>query len=168
MADKSKQDTIEEQLSVSRFTMQQARTLGFQLGGIVLGWFAGKSLRNSGASKTVGKWFQSNLQGAENASAEALGNYVIPWVGAAIGSTIGGIASLYEHWVKVERERLSVQEINKDVASVMASRVQFEDTLNQQHEIVKSLLAERGHAPSAQERILAEREQAATSEHARA
>lgn len=152
MADerKSPQD-IESELSVGNFAVQQGRTLGFQLGGLAAGLGLGYLANRMGAARAVGnkviKWFGS--KGAAEAEAaiahdprgvERIGSWVVSGAGAVIGMTVGGIASLYEHWVKVERERLSVQEINKDVANLMEKRVQFEDTLDKQHDIVKAML----------------------------
>ena len=173
------QEDIEKELSVSNFAMQQARTMGFQFGGIAVGLIAGLALAKTSLKGTVGRWWaKSFAEKAKGATPEQIAQviehseetarkWIIPGVSVFIGSTIGGVASLYEHWVKTERERLSVQEINKDVANLMEKRVEFEDTLEKQHTIVSSML-EKYQSTAGQpktEQLLAERENPA--EHAR-
>jgi len=146
---------IEKELSVGNFAAVQARTLGFQLAGIVLGAAAGFGLAKTGLKNKVGKWandlgIKMGLKAPlkltpeeETKAIERAGATAITFISTAVGSVLGGIASMYEHWVKVERERLGVQEINKDVASIMEKRVQFEETIDKQHGIVKDLLAKQ-------------------------
>lgn len=119
MADTSKPPSdIEKELSVGNFAKQQARTIGFQIGGAAIGGGLGYA-----ANRALG--------GARNL-----------WVGGGVGlgMVMGGIASMYERWVKVERERISVQEINKDVAALMEKRAVFEERLEQQHDMVRGTL----------------------------
>ena len=145
MADEPKKtpQDIENELSVGNFAAQQARTIGFQVGGLVAGLGAGFLANKAGLGKVAGKkalgWFGKTASG-EIKQVEKFGKWLVTATSAVVGMTVGGIASLYEHWVKVERERLSVQEINKDVESLMEKRVQFEDTLDKQHDVVKAML----------------------------
>lgn len=151
------QEEIEKELSVGNFAGQQARTMGFQLGGLAAGLGLGFLANRMGAGKWVGKkiggvatreaeHLGEQLGGiveriAENTGrAEKLGKYIVNVTGAVVGMIGGGMASLYEHWVKVERERLNIQEANRDIASIMEKRVEFEDTLKSQHELVKTML----------------------------
>ncbi len=149
-------DEIEKELSVGNFTKQQARTLGFQFGGMAAGGAAGWGLAKTGLATSM----------AKNNIVKAMGGAksVLVIGGTIVGSIIGGVASLYEHWVKVEREQLNVQEINKDVAKLMEKRTQFEDTLDKQSAVIKDMLERTGGNA---EKILARREQSAASENIR-
>lgn len=148
-------EEIEKELSVGNFAAQQARTMGFQLGGIAAGLGVGLLANRMGAGKWLGSRLESAAarrgmtQAVEQVAGEAvdpagrfqkLGNYIVGGTGAAVGMIGGGIASLYEHWVKVERERLNIQEANRDIASIMEKRVEYEDTLKSQHALVQSML----------------------------
>ncbi|MBY0406260.1 MAG: hypothetical protein K2Q01_01090 [Rickettsiales bacterium] len=147
-------DEIEKELSVENFTRQQARTLGFQFGGMALGGLAGFGLFKAGVGKSLEKYTMVRALGGVKGSLIAAGTLV--------GSVIGGVASLYEHWVKVEREQLSVQEINKDVAHIMEKRVQFEDTLDKQHALIQQMLEKQNaQGGKAADRITSRREAAA-------
>ncbi len=164
-------EDIEKELSVGKFAGQQARTLGFQLGGVAVGWLAGMGLAKTGFKNTVGKWMATYLNAGKAVTPELLAKNTefarktgIPAAGAVIGSMIGGIASMYEHWVKVEREQLSVQEINKDVAGLMEKRIQFEDTLAKQEALVDDMLTKQKSFAGA---LDAQREQAPGNETAR-
>ena len=133
MADQNNHKTpedIEKELSVGSFTLQQGRAIGIQAAGAALGYAAGHAA--AGAVKNTANWKWAQAFGG--------GKKAIALIGAVLGSMVGSIAALYEHWVKEERERLSVQEINKDVADLMGKRAQFEDTLDSQHKIVKEML----------------------------
>ena len=151
---------IEEELSVTNFTLQQARTIGFQAGGMAIGAAAGYGLSKAGVGK---KWNTNDI-------VKALGGAkgVLITAGTLVGSAIGGIASLYEHWVKVEREQLNVQEINKDVAKIMEKRVQFENTLDKQQAMIDAMLEKHNAANPKAEKIASQREQAASAENSRA
>jgi hypothetical protein len=171
-------EDIEKELTVGNFAAVQARTVGFQLAGVALGFAAGWGLAKTGLKNTIAKWiansnsrYKAGTMHAEemgevlSTATDVAGKWVLPWGGAIIGSTLGGIASMYEHWIKVERERLSVQEINKDVASLMEKRVEFEDTIDKQHAIVKTMLARQESAPTSMaDKILAEKEKANAAE----
>lgn len=159
-------DEIEKELSVGNFAKQQARTLGFTVGGAVVGYFGGKQLAKTGFTQKVAGWIAGKgASEAEVAAKTGLAKQAVTWGTAAVGYVAGQIAAYYEHWVKGERERLSVQEINKDVANIMEKRVQFEDTLDKQHKIVTEMLAKQETVPSSmQEKVLAKREQAASAE----
>lgn len=121
-------DNIEKQLSVGRFASQQAVAFGLQIGGAVLGYFAGKGLGKAG----IGKEIASGDGGSFNISSV---------IGAFVGLLVGGTAAGFRTWRKTEGERLAVKEINQDVATIMESRAKFEDTLNAQGEIVSEMRA---------------------------
>lgn len=122
-----KMNNIEKQLSVGRFASQQATALGLQVGGAAIGYFIGKGVGKAGIGKEISEGGRSyNISGI---------------VGAVVGYVIGGIASGFRHWRKVEGERLAVGEINKDVATIMESRAKFEDTLTAQGEMVNEMRA---------------------------
>jgi hypothetical protein len=150
-------DDIEKELSVGNFAKQEARTLGLTFGGAGAGYLAGLGAVKAGLGKLI-----VNKYGEQTP-------LIIKTGGAMIGLIIGSIASQYEHWKKVERERKGVEEINKDVAMVMEKRAQFEDTLDKQSAIIKNIIAERGNPAKStmEEKIAAERRQAANGEHAR-
>lgn len=139
------QEEIEKELSVGNFAGTQAKTIGFQIGGIALGLgaaFAANRLK-------LGKWVGGKIAKGKNGSqldaetaeaATGLGNQIVYGAGALAGMITGGLASMYEHWVKVERERLNIQEANKDIAAIMEKRVEFENTLGKQHEVIQGML----------------------------
>ena len=166
MAEEQKQDTIEKQLSVGNFAMQQARTIGLLVGGTLVGGAAFFGLAKTGLGAKLGKWLaRSDLEGLTGEKLEKAiksatigGTHAMAGAGALGGLLVGGAASQYEHWAKVERERLGVQEINKDVADIMASRAKLEDTIEKQHSVVESLLKQHQHQGHAQ-KILHEREE---------
>lgn len=160
-------DDIEKELSVGNFAKQQARTIGLTFGGGAAGLLAGVGAVKAGLAKVL----DSNLEkilgnkyylGVENAG------FAIKTAAAAIGVLVGTLASQYEHWKKVERERKGVEEINKDIALVMDKRAQFEDTLDKQSVIIKNIIAERENSakPTMEEKITAGRSQAAGGEYA--
>ncbi len=153
-------EQIEQELSVTNFTKQQVRTLTFEFGGMALGAAAGYGAAKAGLGKSWGK----------NAVVQALGGAksVLVLGGTVVGSMIGGIASLYEHWVKVEREQLNVQEINKDVSKLMQKRTEFENTLDKQQEIIDAMLEKHKAGTSKAGIVTAQRELAASAENTRA
>jgi|GEM_PF-3510679 len=152
MGDKRDSDDIEKQLSVGRFAAQEAKTMGFTFGGAILGGLAGLGLGKAGLARFLPQ------------QVGAAGNRVIAGAGAVIGLMVGSVASMYEHWAKVERERLSVKEINKDVASIMEKRVQFENTLEQQQAIIDGMLKQQEVPGPMTSKELARREVTTTSE----
>lgn len=117
---------IEKQLGVGRFAAQQAISLGLQFGGAILGYFAGKGLGKAGIGQK--EIFEGDK--SLNISSAA---------GAIIGLVVGGTAAGFRGWKKMEGERLAVQEINKDVATIMESRAGFEETLRTQGEVVSEM-----------------------------
>lgn len=146
-------EQIEAELSVTNFTKQQARTMGFQFGGMALGAGAGWLAARAGVGK---KWNNHQLVQAVGGAKS-----VLIASGTLVGSMLGGIASLYEHWVKVEREHLNVQEINKDVAKLMEKRTQFEDTLDKQQAVIDAMLEKHKAQNSQAGRVTSRREESA-------
>lgn len=148
---KSPED-IEKELSVGKFAAQEATTLGITLGGTAAGAAAGYGLDKANALNKV-----TRFKIVERIIENGAGKKVLIGGGAAIGLVLGSIASMFGHWKKVERERLSVQEINQDVASLMDKRVKFEETLDAQHGIIKDMLEKQGakgeNRPSHTERL---------------
>lgn len=131
-------EEIEKELSVGNFAADQAKTMGLTFGGAGAGYLAGMGLAQTKVADSITKKIPSiNSVGGVKGAA------------AFVGLIIGSIASGYSHWKKVERERKGVEEINKDVASVMEKRAQFEETLDKQSEFVKKLVAERSNATAA-------------------
>lgn len=184
MSDTSKKspEQIEKELSVGNFAMQQARTIGFTVGGTLAGlglaWGANKtqlvswltkkmpSIIKPFSKKTAEKLAEELTDPKQAAEIGDLAKKASYGLGAIGGLFTGTTASMYEHWAKVEREQLSVKEINKDVASIMEKRVQFEDTLDKQHAAIKSILEKHKESPKA-ETITDRREQSAHAENTR-
>ncbi|MEZ5691902.1 MAG: hypothetical protein R3D71_09605 [Rickettsiales bacterium] len=129
-------EEIDNELSVGNFAKQQAITLGLVFGGVIAGFAAGAAVAKAGAGK-----FLDKIKIFKNASQDEK-DIVVKIAGATMGAMIGGLASNFEHWKKVERERKGVEEINKDVAAIMEKRVEFEDSLGKQSAHIKNLIAE--------------------------
>lgn len=148
MADNApkKPEDIEKELSVGNFAGQQAITLGLTIGGLVVGVAAALGAARLGLANGIknSKWLSNAVQENPELLAKAKGMVTptIAAVGAFVGLFTGSTASMYGHWRKVEGEHLAVKEINKDVANLMEKRVQFEETLDKQSQIVQKILKE--------------------------
>jgi len=162
MADQNNKtpEDIEKELSVGKFAEQQGRAMGIQFGSAALGYVAGSAVAGTKLAKGAGNWNWAKGFGG--------GKKAIALIGGFLGFMVGGLYSGYQHWVKGERERLSVQEINKDVADLMGKRVQFEDTLDSQHTIVKEMLKKYdATGQSLGDKVLAARENSDSVEQSR-
>ncbi len=137
---------IEDKLSVKSFAWSQASQMLLQIGGGVVGFFAGKGISNIGTlAERTGKWVKSMPyleKMLEDSTNKEAGKHGITAIGTLVGLTIGGVASLYRHWRRGESERLAVEEINKDMASLMSKRVETENMLQKQGAEVEKLLHE--------------------------
>ena len=142
---------VEDELTVGRFAGQQARTMGLIIGGTLAGYLLGKQLIKTSLPNKVMDLIQKHwFKEATTAEKEAIGKNVVEYGTMAVGYAAGQVGSLYEHWSKVERERLGVDEVNKNVSAMMAKRVQFEETMDRQHEIIQKLIKERKPAEEGQ------------------
>ncbi len=143
-------EQIEQELNAQNFAKDQAKTLGFTFGGAGVGYFLGRNL----ADTKFSEWFADNVldssklmknvdtiarQEGKLISAKTYTIWGSAWLGLIIGSTFAG----YEHWKRVRRQQFGVDEINNDVANIMESRVQFEETLGKQSELIKKIIAEK-------------------------
>ncbi|NBO19718.1 MAG: hypothetical protein EBV03_10970 [Proteobacteria bacterium] len=84
--------------------------------------------------------------------------------GSFIGGTIGGVYELYDHWHKTEGKRLGINNISKDLTTVidptpLERETAKEETLVQ--DLLKLENAMNKSQPSHAERALARREEAA-------
>jgi len=165
-----KKDDIDKQLTVGNFAKQEAVTLGLVFGGLGIGyWLGGLAVKAGFADIFRNKKATEQTEKALEFGAKKLGTSFTPetavkLVAAFFGMNVGGTAAYYKRWVKNERERYNVQEINQDVSHIMQSRVQFEETLDKQGEFIKQLIEEKEKSLGAKDRLFAERKNSANSE----
>lgn len=118
---------IDKELTPQKFAAEQLLNIVIQFGSAAAGFFIGKALSNVPAI-------------AKRNTAYRFGAFTpASTIGTAVGSVVGSMALGYKHWRKTESERLAVGEINKDVADIIASRTGFEETLEQQGQVVREL-----------------------------
>lgn len=104
------------QLSAGTYTWKKVKEFVITAGGIVGGWFAGKGfekIRGKATSPFViplGKDAVGQPKGIKGSAATI--------IGALVGSSIASMIIAYEHWRKMESNKLSIDEINNDVANM--------------------------------------------------
>lgn len=144
-------EQIEEELNAGNFVKDQLITTGLVLGGGAAGYAVGAGVaKTSLTEKIADKFFGNNelIEEVGKDTKEVLHNLkyskgIVQGVSIAIGLLVGSMAAQYGHWKKVRRQQFGVEEINKDVANIVDSRVKFEETLDTQAEFIKRLVVER-------------------------
>jgi hypothetical protein len=147
MANQDLQDKHADDLSASRYTLKKVRETVIGVGSLVGGVFAGGM---------IGGWMSKGKNLPTNAMPEGLPfiggkRYNLKQqfgglIGAFVGTLVGGLYLGYEHWRKVESQRIAVDEINKDIASTVAIQP-VDKELVAENKRLREMLEARSNAP---------------------
>ena len=121
-----------EELSPKRYALKQLKQWGILFGGTAIGAFAGGKLFKLFKRKGGGANAHNDLideivaemaipDGARKAGQKLLNgplnlDSLGTMIGAMLGMIVSSIALAYEHWRKVESEKLAVEEMNRDIS----------------------------------------------------
>lgn len=113
----------EDELSVQRYTFKKIRETVISFGGLIGGGYIGGLLGGMYAkSKNLPHEMSIIAEGVPFLSGKGInkqqGNG--GFIGVMLGSLISGLIIGYEHWRKVESQKLAVDEINQDIANTIA------------------------------------------------
>lgn len=113
----------EEELSVGHYTFKKIRETVITFGGLIGGTYIGGLLGGMYAkSKNLPHEMSSLAESIPFLNGKGInkqqGNG--GFIGFMLGSLISGMIIGYEHWRKVESQKLAVDEINQDIANTIA------------------------------------------------
>lgn len=140
-----RQQQLEDKLGVSAFLWNQMGQLGVQVGGTALGAFIGSYLgKREDVAKFTGSGITKFLENFNilnrTPSVSRMGRIMAGIAGGVIGLIIGGAGAAYSHWKRSEAQKLAVEEINRDLSTLMAKRLKTEDMLQTQGATIEQLL----------------------------
>lgn len=122
MANNELEQKRADDLSVGRYTFKKIRETVISFAGTFGGMFVGGKI---GGAMSEGQKLPAVYKipkgipfigGKSYNTKQATGGFV----GMMVGSLVAGLIIGYEHWRKIESQRIAVDEINKDIASTAA------------------------------------------------
>lgn len=156
--EKARDAGFDQKLSPTTYALKQMRDLLFTVVGVGGGGYLGYKFGGYfSENRKVSDGFASAFKKLFGAGGELIADAPTKWIGLFTGSFLGEAVAInilgYEHWKKTESARLSVEEINQDIAEAklkMDPELKRENTelrkmIAEQDEQLKSMHAEKPH-----------------------
>jgi len=136
-----RQKNIDDKTSFGQYLLKTVKVYGVLIAGGVAGGLAFWSLgKNEKAVSKITEIFKSFTK--DDVTPKAVKG-ILPVIGIGIGTILSQIVNAYSGWKRVESETLQVEEVNKDVGTLMEERQKFATTLTRQEQYIQRLIAAR-------------------------